>query len=127
MIGLIINEKDNSKSLNYSLINRGTVVWIEFGFNVGNEFGGRHPAVILRRSGSSAFVVPLSSKTPKNIQDFHVRIDKVYNFAEMQRWANVLRIKDVSINRIDFNASIGNVKGKDLDNINIAINKSRIF
>ncbi len=31
---------------------RGAVVWIEFGFNIGNEFGGRHPAIIMRKTGS---------------------------------------------------------------------------
>ncbi len=29
------------------LLKRGNVVWIDFGFNIGNEFGGMHPAVIL--------------------------------------------------------------------------------
>lgn len=24
---------------------RGDVVWVEFGFNIGEEFSGRHPAV----------------------------------------------------------------------------------
>ena len=34
-------------------LTRGSVVWIEFGFNIGNEFGGRHPAIILRKTSSS--------------------------------------------------------------------------
>ena len=45
-------------------LKRGAVVWIEFGFNIGNEFGGRHPAIILRKTGKSVFVVPLSSQKP---------------------------------------------------------------
>ena len=31
------------------LLKRGNVVWIDFGFNIGNEFGGMHPAIILKK------------------------------------------------------------------------------
>ena len=33
----------------YKKVKRGTVIWIEFGFNIGDEFGGKHPAIVLRR------------------------------------------------------------------------------
>ena len=32
----------------YVILKRGNVVWIDFGFNIGNEFGGMHPAIILK-------------------------------------------------------------------------------
>lgn len=28
------------------ILKRGNVVWVDFGFNIGNEFGGMHPAII---------------------------------------------------------------------------------
>lgn len=102
-------------------IKRGSVVWVEFGFNIGKEFGGRHPALILRRTEDSVFVIPLSSKTPKTIKDYHIKIDKVYNFTNIERWCNVLKIQNISILRIDTNATIGNVKGAVLDNISKAL------
>lgn len=108
-------------------LTRGSVVWIEFGFNVGNEFGGRHPAIILRKTGSSIFVVPLSSQEPNNKKDYHVKIDKVYGFKNMVRWTNVLKLQNVSIQRVDTSASIGNVKGYILNDINSALEKCHIF
>lgn len=106
---------------------RGTVVWVEFGFNVGNEFGGRHPAIILRKTGSSLFVVPLSSQEPSEKKDYHVKVEKVYGFKNMVRWTNVLKLQNVSIQRVDANASIGNVKGGVLNDINAALKECHIF
>jgi len=106
---------------------RGAVVWIEFGFNIGNEFGGRHPAIILRKTGSSIFVVPLSSQEPDDKKDYHVKIEKVYGFRNMVRWTNVLKLQNVSIQRVDTSASIGNVKGYVLNDINNALKKCHIF
>lgn len=112
---------------NEKILIRGKVVWIDFGFNIGNEFGGKHPAIILRKTKDSVFVVPISSKRPNIINKYHVQIDKIYNFKDMERWINVLRVKQVSIQRIDFNSSIGNVKGHILDKISEAIKETYIF
>ena len=106
---------------------RGSVVWIEFGFNIGNEFGGRHPAIILRKTGSSIFVLPLSSQEPDNKKDYNVKVEKVYGFKNMVRWINVLKLQNVSIQRVDTSASIGNVKGNVLNDINDALKKCHIF
>lgn len=106
---------------------RGAVVWIEFGFNIGNEFGGRHPAIILRKTGSSIFVVPLSSQEPDEKKDYHVKVEKVYGFRNMVRWTNVLKLQNVSIQRVDTTASIGNVKGYVLNDINNVLKKCHIF
>lgn len=106
---------------------RGAVVWVEFGFNIGNEFGGRHPAVILRKTGSSIYVVPLSSQEPDVKKPYHVKIEKVYGFKNMIRWINVLKLQNVSIQRVDTTASIGNVKGSVLNDINTALENCHIF
>ena len=47
------------------LFRRGNVVWIDFGFNIGSEFGGMHPAIILKNFDKELFVLPVSSKKPK--------------------------------------------------------------
>lgn len=124
---IIISEKTYVCNEKEKDIKRGSAIWIEFGFNIGNEFGGKHPAIVLRKTGNSIFVVPLSSQEPEKKKSYHVKIEKVYNFKNMVRWANVLRIQNVSLQRVDFNASIGNVKGGILDSINDAINNSHIF
>ena len=103
------------------LLTRGHVVWVDFGFNLGREFGGRHPALILQRTGESVFITPLSSKKPQTVFDYHVEIPKVYGFKDMIRWTNVLKVQNISVLRIDYSSSIGNVKGPILDAINRAL------
>ena len=80
---------------------RKAVVWVDFGYNIGTEFGGRHPAIILKNLKDSLVVIPLSSQVPKSME-YSVRVDKVYGFPEMPRYANVTRIAQVSLSRVHF-------------------------
>ena len=123
---LVMNEPSFKCDKEDKLV-RGAVVWIEFGFNIGHEFGGRHPAIILRKTGSSIFVVPLSSQEPNEKRNYHVKVEKVYGFKSMVRWTNVLKLQNVSIQRVDTSASIGNVKGDVLNDINAALEMCHIF
>lgn len=62
---------------------RGDVVWVEFGFNIGEEFSGRHPAVILKNGGKTLLVLPITSKQPTEKQlasNTYVELGKIYNF-----------------------------------------------
>lgn len=95
---------------------RKTVVWVDFGYNIGTEFGGRHPAIILKNLKDSLIVIPLSSQVPKTM-DYSVKVDKVYGFPIMPRWANVTRITQVSLSRVHF-GKIGDVKPSILYDIN---------
>ncbi len=67
---------------------RKAVVWVDFGYNIGTEFGGRHPAIILKNLKDSLIVIPLSSQEPKSM-DYNVKVDKVYGYPLMPRWVNV--------------------------------------
>ena len=67
-----ISNEDVKILMKYVLFKRGNVVWLDFGFNVGNEFGGMHPAVILKNFEKDLFVIPISSKKPIE----YVRIEK---------------------------------------------------
>ena len=73
------------------------------------------------------FVVPLSSQEPNEKKDYHVKVEKVYGFRNMVRWTNVLKLQNVSIQRVDTKASMGNVKGDVLNDINDALKKCHIF
>lgn len=108
-------------------IRRGSVVWLDFGFNVGEEFGGKHPAIILRVSGKLVFAAPLSSQKPKKPDgDMYVKLgpDDVKRFKKIERWVNILNIVPVSMQRIDFSNYPGYVNGTVLDNISKAIRKA---
>ena len=96
------------------LLKRGNVIWIDFGFNIGNEFGGMHPAIILKNFDDELFVLPISSKKPKEYkkmeQDYTnkkitleeceakkkqiteiIQIDNIYRFKDMTRWGLTLQ------------------------------------
>ena len=136
-----ISKEDTMLLTKKVLLKRGNVVWIDFGFNIGNEFGGMHPAIILRNFDKEIFVLPISSKKPKEYkkleQDYHnkkitleecekkkgqiteiLQIDNIYRFKDMIRWANITRMKKISILRLNFNGTIGKVDGKYLSMIN---------
>jgi len=55
---------DKDVIIHNTVFRRGCVVWVEFGYNIGVEFGGRHPAIILRNNRDSLLVAPLSSQVP---------------------------------------------------------------
>lgn len=93
------------------VLTRKSVVWVEFGVNIGAEFGGRHPALILKNLDDSLIVIPLSSQQP-NSDKFNVKIDAIYGFPTLTRWANVTRIQEIALPRIDFTCKIGTVNSK---------------
>lgn len=132
---------DNVKLLmKYVLFKRGNVIWIDFGFNIGNEFGGMHPAVILKNFENDLFVVPISSKKPpeyvkierdlndkeitkdkcqkrKNAVTEIIEISKINGFRDMLRWARITRMRKISILRVNLRGTIGTLDGNDMDKI----------
>ena len=135
-----ISMEDVKILMKYVLLKRGNVVWIDFGFNVGNEFGGMHPAVILKNFEKDLFVLPISSKKPieyirieKELEDEKITIeeakkqknelteiielDKINGFKKMLRWARITRMKKVSILRVNFSGTIGTLDGNYMDSI----------
>ena len=128
------------------LLKRGNVVWVDFGFNIGNEFGGMHPAVILKNFDNELFVVPISSKKPKEYikieQDLEdeiiteeeckrrkekinsiLQIDSIYRFKEMTRWVDITRIKKVSLLRLNYSGTIGKISGNYINSLSNKISK----
>lgn len=117
------------------LFRRGNVVWIDFGFNIGNEFGGMHPAIILKNFNKDLFVLPVSSKKPIEYEKIDnelkdgtisedeskkrkdkiteiIQLDNIVGFKGMTRWANITRIRKVSLLRLNFLGTIGRIDGK---------------
>lgn len=116
------------------------MVWIDFGFNIGNKFGGMHPAVILKNFDKDLFVVPISSKKPteytkiekelyngkitleecekqKNQIKEIIELDKINGFKNMLRWARITRMKKISILRLNFSGTIGTLDGNYMNSI----------
>ena len=135
-----IPKEDAMLILKKVILTRSHVVWIDFGFNIGKEFGGMHPAIIIKNFDSELFVLPISSKKPKEFRMIEkeffdkkitydeckkkkgeiteiVQIDSIYGFKSMTRWVNITRIRKVSILRINFCGTVGKVSGKYMKEI----------
>lgn len=135
-----ISNDDVKLLMKYVLFKRGNVIWLDFGFNIGNEFGGMHPAVILKNFDNDLFVVPISSKKPteyiKLEQDLQNKIiseeefeerknditeiiefSKINGYRSMLRWARITRMKKLSMLRVNFSGTIGTLDGTDMDKI----------
>lgn len=135
-----ISVDDVKLLMRYVLFRRGNVIWIDFGFNIGNEFGGMHPAVILKNFDNDLFVVPISSKKPleytKIEQDLKnkritkaeyqkrketiteiIELSKINGFRNMLRWIRITRMKKISMLRVNFSGTIGTLDGTDMDAI----------
>jgi len=141
-----ISIEETKLLVKYIIFKRGNVVWIDFGFNIGNEFGGKHPAVIIKNFDNELFVLPISSKKPSEYSKIEqeyinskisleecekqkreineiIQFDKIFGFKEMTRWARIARMKKISMLRLDFLGTIGAVSGQDMNTIS---NKIRL-
>ena len=135
-----ISTNDVKLLMKYILFKRRNVIWLDFGFNIGNEFGGMHPAVILKNFDNDLFVVPISSKKPpeyikleqdlknkkiseeeykerKNAITEIIELSKINGFRNMLRWARITRMKKISMLRVNYSGTIGTLDGTDMDKI----------
>lgn len=104
--------------VNEMVFTRGKVIWVDFGFNIGSEFGGIHPALILKKVGDNLLVLPISSGVGDFSKDYNVEIPIIYKFKKlMPRWTSVHRIQQISPKRILFtdHGSINNQILKKID------------
>lgn len=116
-----IDLNDSLELLHNLVFLRGNVVWVEFGFNVGCEFGGKHPAIILKNLGKALIVVPLTSGTLRNQRSSEVVIDMVFNLPKRNRYINVTRITPISVYRVDLYSPMGSIRSTKMREIFAAI------
>lgn len=122
--------KEREFSLNEDqdkILKRGNIVWVDFGFNIGSEFGGRHPAIILKRLRqiNQILVIPLDSPSDNPIteqkresSDYWIKIqgEEIWGMQDnIVRWANVFNITQISNLRVDFFDLNGNYKFFSVD------------
>ena len=109
-----VNIEDSTLLFRSLFLSSRNVVWVDFGFNIGSEFGGRHPAIILKNMGDVLIVAPISTNT-NGIQASDTVItfypNEFYRMPSMRhRFTNITRITPISIIRVDLNSQIGSVK-----------------
>ncbi len=105
-------------------LKKGTVVWVDFGQNLGDEFSGYHPALILRayRNGRTAYFIPIDSG---HIEDkaYCINVPQIYGYKNAERHINAYRTQCLSTCRIDFNNKIGHIDDSIVNEVDIAIKK----
>ncbi len=101
---LVKNEKtfDSTKLPSYR---RGELIFLDLGFNVGEEYGGKHYAIVLRDSRNNhgkVLLMPITSQEPKSKHlPIYVEIGPIIGLAKNKHhWANILNIANVSKQRI---------------------------
>lgn len=87
---------------------RGEIVHVNFGFNIGNELGGPHYAVVLdtynSRGNGCVVVAPISSlkkgRTPQSLHPSEIYLGKVIPGSDVEGYLMLLQIRCISKMRI---------------------------
>lgn len=105
------------------------IVWIDFGFNVGCEFGGKHPALILKNLGKHALMVaPIST----NKENTHSISNTIVTFSpddccdmqsKRERFTDITRITPVSVYRVCVGSAVGSLRREKHDEVLSKIRK----
>lgn len=117
----VISANDSTLLFKALYLSSRNVVWVDFGFNIGSEFGGRHPAVILKNLGEVLIVAPISTNQ-NAVQASNTVItftpQEIYGLPSLRnRFTNITRITPVSLIRVDLDSPIGSVKTQKFNEI----------
>ncbi|HFN2847606.1 TPA: type II toxin-antitoxin system PemK/MazF family toxin, partial [Enterococcus faecium] len=81
-----LNKERCMPNKNYRVYKRGTIVYVDFGVNVGYELSGNHFAIVLNNKDNSkngvVCVVPISSKKKSN----YVSVGKILEVASIKQF-----------------------------------------
>jgi mRNA-degrading endonuclease toxin of MazEF toxin-antitoxin module len=110
--GIVFSSYDLEYLIRKIVLVPRNVVWVDFGFNIGMEFGGPHPALILRSFVDSLLVAPLSSGTAKPGSNIEIDVPLIYNYSFRPRITNVCWIRNISIFRVKFDEKSGSINAK---------------
>lgn len=104
-----INEKNyKNRRKKYWAFSRGSIVKVDFGFNVGYELGGVHYAIILSKEDSVnsglVTVLPLTSKKKKSVNKYEVDLgDEFFSIVDEKESATLrsIQIYELYENKIE--------------------------
>lgn len=97
-------------------LKKRNIVWVDFGFNIGKEFGGKHPAIILKNLNNDVLIVaPVST----NVDGRHSASDTevIFSGSDMydmpsvrERFTHISRVTPVSVYRIDTSSTVASLR-----------------
>jgi len=100
-------------------VNKGEIYYADFPVGFGSEIHGRHPVVVIHRSGptnSMMTVVPLTSKTANRVSDYKMGCIKGLAKKDENSVAVINQLRSIDKRRIVIQAAIEKLKDKELNN-----------
>ena len=92
---------------NYNKFKRGSIIYVDFGVNIGSELSGGHFAIVLNhndnKKSSSLNVIPLTSKDKKHFLPIDKTVfDNAYNtlYTSLRKLEVEIREKNNSIDKL---------------------------
>lgn len=104
------------------LLSRGCVCWVEFGFNIGSEYGGCRPAIVIKNFKNTLLVIPLTTQK-KDDRDYILEVPFIHNLPKKKRWAMISNLTTISVHRVCFNNGFGMVRGDIINEIRNRISR----
>lgn len=114
-------------------LSRGQVIIANFGYNIGSEWGGKRPAIVINnnqsKSSGTVVVVPVSTVDPlksvANYPDYRVFLGEVFPGTGKQCFAAITAIREISKIRINNPKEhpITKISDETLDQIDEVIKK----
>ena len=122
-----ISDSDATKIYCAIYLQRRNVVWIDFGFNVGREFGGKHPAIILKNIMNETLVVlPVSTNKSGKVGNDTTIVFSPTDLCSMpsirDRITYINRITNISVYRVDVTSPVGSLKEDKFEEIITKLN-----
>lgn len=112
----ITNDKKYLQKDKIPNLERGHIILVELGFNLGKEFGGRHYCIVLRDSSidnDRVLVLPITTQKPSDYEKYKNTLYIEFDFLPgmnrskdeesengNKRWCNILNIRSISKSRI---------------------------
>lgn len=111
-----------NERLNYvPYVKRRQVIWVDFGFSIGQEIKDAHPAIVLYSSDTSGTVVVIPLTTKENNADFVINIGAITGMDSNFSHAKVDQITCISKLRIQTKKNKSD--GKYYNNFNKSTNQ----
>lgn len=109
-----VDQKDAAWLYKKLVLIKRNIIWVDFGCNIGCEFGGKHPAVILKNLGESLIVCPISTDKGK-LRAKHTTIEldetDVFNLSSSRkRFIDITRLTAISVLRVDVESCYGSLR-----------------
>ncbi len=118
-------ERPRDNKLYYKNYKKGSIIFVDFFGNFGNEYTYNHPAIVLKENRGLLVVAPMTSNPSiyNDTQEYHIKLpanEEVLGDRKVDSTILLEQIRTISKNRVLIKKSLGRVtkneKLKEIDN-----------